>query len=182
MGAARGNYYAASICTALEIVMSLTKGPVKWFDPKKGYGFIVGPENQDVFVHYSHIESDGFRSLKDGEIVEYELVEGDKGWQARSVKATGEGGPPPESAGGGGGGKSRGSGGGQRKRSGGGGQRKESASDMLVDKPRRSQPADNPPRDVQPGGYEAPAEGGGYEGGGYESADSDPADTPDEVG
>lgn len=63
----------------------LIRGQVKWFDPKKGYGFIVGPENQDVFVHYSHIGGDGFRSLKDGETVEYELIEGDKGFQAREV-------------------------------------------------------------------------------------------------
>ncbi|MEM1109138.1 MAG: cold shock domain-containing protein [Planctomycetota bacterium] len=62
-----------------------TQGPVKWFDPKKGYGFIVGPENQDVFVHYSQIQGDGFRSLKDGEMVEYELIESDKGFQAKDV-------------------------------------------------------------------------------------------------
>ena len=62
-----------------------TKGQVKWFDPKKGFGFILGPDGQDVFVHYSQIEGDGFRSLKDGENVEYELIEGDKGWQARTV-------------------------------------------------------------------------------------------------
>ena len=60
-------------------------GQVKWFDPKKGFGFIVGPEGQDVFVHYSQIVGDGFRSLKDGETVDYELVEGDKGWQAQEV-------------------------------------------------------------------------------------------------
>ncbi|MEE9212236.1 MAG: cold shock domain-containing protein [Phycisphaeraceae bacterium] len=63
-----------------------TKGQVKWFDPKKGYGFILGPDGQDVFVHYSQIEGEGFRSLKDGEAVEYELIEGDKGWQARTVQ------------------------------------------------------------------------------------------------
>lgn len=62
------------------------QGEVKWFDPKKGYGFIVGPEGQDVFVHFSQIMGDGFRSLKDGEQVEYDLVEGDKGLQAREVK------------------------------------------------------------------------------------------------
>lgn len=61
------------------------RGKVKWFDPKKGYGFIVGPEGQDVFVHYSQIGGDGFRSLKDGETVEYELSKGDKGFQARAV-------------------------------------------------------------------------------------------------
>ena len=61
-------------------------GEVKWFDPKKGYGFIVGPEGQDVFVHFSQIMGDGFRSLKDGEAVDYELIEGDKGMQAKDVK------------------------------------------------------------------------------------------------
>lgn len=65
------------------------KGQVKWFDPKKGFGFILGPDGQDVFVHYSHIEGDGFRSLKDGEDVEYELTEGDKGFQAREVHRAG---------------------------------------------------------------------------------------------
>ncbi len=65
--------------------MSSTQGKVKWFDPKKGYGFILGPAGQDVFVHYSQIQGDGFRSLKDGESVEYELLEGDKGWQAKTV-------------------------------------------------------------------------------------------------
>jgi CspA family cold shock protein len=64
--------------------MSL-RGQVKWFDPKKGYGFIVGPAGQDVFVHYSQIKSEGFRLLKDGETVDYELVEGEKGAQAREV-------------------------------------------------------------------------------------------------
>lgn len=61
------------------------QGEVKWFDPKKGYGFIVGPEGQDVFVHFSQIMGDGFRSLKDGEQVSYDLSEGDKGLQAREV-------------------------------------------------------------------------------------------------
>lgn len=60
-------------------------GEVKWFDPKKGYGFIVGPQGQDVFVHFSQIQGEGFRSLKDGEVVDYDLVEGDKGFQAREV-------------------------------------------------------------------------------------------------
>jgi CspA family cold shock protein len=62
-----------------------TRGQVKWFDPKKGYGFVIGPAGQDVFVHYTQIQGDGFRSLKDGEAVEYELVAGEKGWQARAV-------------------------------------------------------------------------------------------------
>ena len=61
------------------------RGRVKWFDPKKGFGFIVGPEGQDVFVHYTQIGGDGFRSLKDDEEVDYELVESEKGFQAREV-------------------------------------------------------------------------------------------------
>ena len=72
-------------------------GQVKWFDPKKGFGFIVGPDGQDVFVHYSQIEGAGFRTLKDGEEVEYELIEGDKGFQAREVqKLSTESEAPPE--------------------------------------------------------------------------------------
>lgn len=62
-----------------------TRGNVKWFDPKKGYGFIEGPDGQDVFVHFSQIQGDGFRSLKDGEEVEYELIQGEKGFQAKTV-------------------------------------------------------------------------------------------------
>ena len=64
----------------------MATGNVKWFDAKKGFGFIVGPEGKDVFVHFSSIEGDGFRSLKDGEPVEYELVTGGKGLSARQVK------------------------------------------------------------------------------------------------
>lgn len=63
-----------------------TRGNVKWFDPKKGFGFIIGPAGQDVFVHYSQIQGDGFRSLKDGEAVEYELIQGEKGFQAHTVQ------------------------------------------------------------------------------------------------
>ena len=63
----------------------MTSGTVKWFDSKKGYGFIVGPEGEDVFVHYSTIEGDGFRSLRQGEQVEYELLDTDKGLQAGRV-------------------------------------------------------------------------------------------------
>ncbi len=63
----------------------MATGTVKWFDPKKGYGFIVGDEGQDVFVHYTAIMGDGFRTLKDGEQVDYEVVQGDKGLQAKNV-------------------------------------------------------------------------------------------------
>jgi CspA family cold shock protein len=61
-------------------------GTVKWFDTKKGFGFIIGPEGQDVFVHFSSIEGDGFRSLKDGETVDYDLAQGAKGYSATRVK------------------------------------------------------------------------------------------------
>jgi CspA family cold shock protein len=65
----------------------MSRGVVKWFDPRKGFGFILAPEGgQDIFVHYTGIEGDGFRSLKDGETVDYELVESDKGPQARRVQ------------------------------------------------------------------------------------------------
>lgn len=67
----------------------MQQGPVKWFDSKKGYGFIVGPEGKDVFVHFSVIEGDGFRSLRDGEEVEYEFHQGEKGLLANLVKRMG---------------------------------------------------------------------------------------------
>lgn len=61
------------------------EGKVKWFDPQKGYGFILGPEGEDVFVHYSEIVADGFRVLREGVTVRYEAERGAKGWSARSV-------------------------------------------------------------------------------------------------
>lgn len=61
-------------------------GSVKWFDTKKGYGFIRGPEGKDVFVHYSSIEGDGFRALREGEPVEYDLTETAKGLAASHVR------------------------------------------------------------------------------------------------
>jgi CspA family cold shock protein len=64
----------------------MPSGQVKWFDAKKGFGFILGPEGQDVFVHFSSIAGDGFRALKDGEVVEYDIIRGDKGFSAQKVK------------------------------------------------------------------------------------------------
>lgn len=60
-------------------------GKVKWFDAKKGYGFIEHEGGKDVFVHYSSIMGDGFRTLEDGAQVEFDLVEGAKGLQAQNV-------------------------------------------------------------------------------------------------
>lgn len=64
----------------------MTDGDVKWFDTKKGYGFIIGPEGKDVFVHYSSIDGDGFRSLREGEHVEYDLIQTGKGLAASHVR------------------------------------------------------------------------------------------------
>jgi CspA family cold shock protein len=61
------------------------EGIVKWFDPRKGFGFIVGPEEQDIFVHYSQIEGDGFRVLKDGTKVLYDAEHTERGWHATRV-------------------------------------------------------------------------------------------------
>lgn len=64
--------------------MRLT-GKVKWFNDAKGYGFIERPDGDDVFVHYSAIQGSGFRSLSEGQEVEFEVVDGPKGKQAANV-------------------------------------------------------------------------------------------------
>ncbi len=61
------------------------QGQVKWFNNSKGYGFIGRDGGADVFVHYSAIKDDGFRSLQEGDLVEFEIVEGQKGPQAAEV-------------------------------------------------------------------------------------------------
>ncbi len=61
-------------------------GRVKWFNNEKGYGFIDYKENEDIFVHYSAIESDGYKTLSEGQLVEFKLVETSKGFQALNVK------------------------------------------------------------------------------------------------
>jgi len=61
-------------------------GKVKWFDNRKGWGFVIQPDGTDLFVHYTSIEGDGFRRLNDGEEVEYEPVQGPKGPQAGNVR------------------------------------------------------------------------------------------------
>ena len=62
-------------------------GTVKWFNGSKGYGFIQGDQGEDVFVHYSSILGEGYRTLEEGQRVEFEVVVGDKGPQAQNVNA-----------------------------------------------------------------------------------------------
>lgn len=64
----------------------MPRGTVKWFNDTKGYGFIHSEEGQDVFVHQSEIQSEGFRSLKEGQTVEFDLTQGEKGAKAVNVK------------------------------------------------------------------------------------------------
>ena len=61
------------------------KGPVKWFNAKKGFGFISDEEGKDVFVHFSALQMDGFKVLEEGDEVEFEVIDGEKGPQAANV-------------------------------------------------------------------------------------------------
>ena len=61
-------------------------GKIKWFNNEKGYGFIDFSDGEDIFVHYSAIKQDGYKTLSEGQIVEYELIETEKGLQAINVK------------------------------------------------------------------------------------------------
>ncbi|MBA1334378.1 MAG: Cold shock protein of CSP family [Firmicutes bacterium] len=64
----------------------MEKGRVKWFNAEKGYGFIERENGEDVFVHFSAIEMDGFKTLEEGQEVEFEIVQGAKGPQAANVQ------------------------------------------------------------------------------------------------
>ncbi|MBI4509868.1 MAG: cold shock domain-containing protein [Deltaproteobacteria bacterium] len=64
----------------------MEKGTVKWFNDAKGFGFITRENGPDVFVHYTAIQSDGFRSLGEGDAVEFDIVQGPKGLQAANVR------------------------------------------------------------------------------------------------
>ncbi|MFA5692139.1 MAG: cold shock domain-containing protein [Acholeplasmataceae bacterium] len=61
------------------------KGTVKWFDASKGYGFITADDGKEVFVHYSAIQTDGYKTLAEGDEVEFEIKTGDRGEQADNV-------------------------------------------------------------------------------------------------
>ena len=64
----------------------MSKGIIKWFNNEKGYGFINGSVDEDIFVHYTAIKLDGYRTLSEGQTVEFSLVKTDKGLQAIDVK------------------------------------------------------------------------------------------------
>ena len=76
--------------------MAQYKGTVKWFNNAKGFGFLGREGGADVFVHYSSIQSDGYKSLKEGDEVEFDIIEGSKGPQADHVVRINEG--PPAAA------------------------------------------------------------------------------------
>ena len=85
-----GNFYFVSIFGKLRLsrirrILVMQQGTVKWFNAKKGYGFISDEQGNDVFVHFSALNMDGFKELKDGEKVEFEVIDGDKGPQAANV-------------------------------------------------------------------------------------------------
>jgi cold shock protein len=66
--------------------IKMEQGTVKWFNDAKGFGFISRQNGEDVFVHYSAINSSGFKSLQEGQAVQFNVVKGPKGWQAADVQ------------------------------------------------------------------------------------------------
>lgn len=64
----------------------MSTGKVKWFNAEKGYGFITSDEGKDIFVHYSSIQADGYRSLEEGQAVTFDVVDSDRGQQASNVQ------------------------------------------------------------------------------------------------
>ncbi len=77
------------LCCYIFLIDSFMKGSVKWFDSAKGYGFITTETGNDVFVHYTGINKEGFRGLEEGQNVEFEISEGKKGEQATNVTVIG---------------------------------------------------------------------------------------------
>ncbi len=68
----------------------MSQGKVKWFNDQKGYGFITGEDGKDIFVHYSSINADGFKTLQEGQTVTFDLIESDRGKQANNVTVVDE--------------------------------------------------------------------------------------------
>ncbi len=65
----------------------MSKGIIKWFNNEKGYGFINGSVDEDIFVHYTAINQEGYKTLSEGQTVEFDLIKTEKGLQATNVKA-----------------------------------------------------------------------------------------------
>ena len=63
----------------------MPEGKVKWFNPKKGYGFIAAEDGRDIFVHYASISGDGYKTLTEGDVVSFDIVDGEKGLRAENV-------------------------------------------------------------------------------------------------
>ncbi|MHC4260524.1 MAG: cold-shock protein [Planctomycetota bacterium] len=63
----------------------MSEGTVKWFNQRKGYGFISTDDGHDIFVHYTNISADGFKTLAEGDVVSFDIVEGEKGPRAENV-------------------------------------------------------------------------------------------------
>ena len=82
-----GHFRAAGTIEAglMEVLGGMAIGVVKWFSPKKGYGFLTMDDGQEVFVHYTAIDGNGFRSLEQGEQVRFDVAQGPKGLQAAKV-------------------------------------------------------------------------------------------------
>ena len=70
--------------------LNMSKGIIKWFNNEKGYGFINGSVDEDIFVHYTAIKQDGYKTLSEGQVVEFNLIKTDKGLQATDVKTVNE--------------------------------------------------------------------------------------------
>jgi len=74
----------------------MAKGVVKWFDPQKGFGFLLNEDGIEVFIHYSEIDKEGFRCLKTGQQVKYNQIETDKGLQGKRVQVVSDESLDPE--------------------------------------------------------------------------------------
>jgi CspA family cold shock protein len=83
---ASGRSDSSSAIQYQEIRKKMEQGTVKWFNDAKGFGFISRQNGEDVFVHYSAITSSGFKSLQEGQAVQFNVVKGPKGWQASDVQ------------------------------------------------------------------------------------------------